>query len=306
MASDSVRRNRLHEVPKLKLHHVLLALLPPVLWSTGYSIGKDALNHFQPLFTTAMMYTIAGVLLFRPGTKLQTSWRWLLFISMFGCSIQSALIFAGVALVDTSLANLVVQAQVPFAILAAAVFGLEKLSLFRMLGVGVALGGIALVVGSPSSDSTVSGLLLILAGTASWGLGQALIKRHARDAFRQLIGATYLLAAPQLLIVSLAVEGNHLQLLGSGSAYEWFGVIFLGIGSFVLAYLIWYWLLERNRMDQVAPFALLMPLVGMFNGVVFFGETLTLDFMIGSALVLSGLVITLVPHKKILSQEIRA
>lgn len=61
-----------------------------------------------------------------------------------------------------------------------------------------------------------------------------------------------------------------------------------------MAYLLWYGLLERNRMDQVAPFALLMPLIGMFNGVMFFHETLTPSFFLGAALVLSGLVITII------------
>ena len=50
-----------------------------------------------------------------------------------------------------------------------------------------------------------------------------------------------------------------------------------------MSYLLWYGLLERNRMDQVAPFALLMPLIGMFNGVMFFHETLTPSFFLGAA-----------------------
>jgi len=279
----------------LKPVHILIAVLPPLLWATGYSFGKGALVHFQPLFTTAMMYAIAGITLFWPGSPILTPWRWLILISVLGCGLQSALIFSGVALVDTSLANLVVQAQVPFAIIAASLFGLEKLSPFRMIGVAVSILGIAVVLGSPGSGSSLSGLLLILTGTASWGLGQALIRRYSRDATRQLIGVTSLMATPQLLIVSFAVERNHLHLLATGSAYEWFGVALLGFGSFVAAYLIWYWLLERNRMDQVAPFALLMPLLGMFIGVTFFDETLTSGFLMGSILVLFGLVITLIP-----------
>lgn len=102
-----------------------------------------------------------------------------------------------------------------------------------------------------------------------------------------------LLAAPQLLVVSLMVESDHVTLLQTGSVYEWFGVLLLSVGSFVLAYLLWYGLLERDRLDQIAPFALLMPLVSMFNGVVFFYEALTKDFLLGAVLVLSGLVITI-------------
>ena len=273
---------------------LFLAILPPILWATGYSFGKGALVHFQPLFTTSMMYAIAGVMLFRPQNGIKTSWRWLLVISALGCGLQSALIFYGVSLVDTSLANLVVQAQVPFAILAAWALRLERLNPLRIVGVVLAILGIAVVVGAPKPGNAYVGLICILAGTASWGLGQAMIRIHSRDAIRQLVGAMSLLAAPQLLAASLVLETDHVTALQTGSAYEWFGVLLLGVGSFVVAYLLWYALLERNRMDQVAPFALLMPLVGMFNGVVFFGETLTKDFLLGAALVLSGLVVTIV------------
>ncbi|MGB4827541.1 MAG: EamA family transporter [Paracoccaceae bacterium] len=272
---------------------VFLALLPPILWATGYSIGKGALLHFQPLFTTAMMYAVAGVILYRPRLGLRTPLVWLLIMSVFACGLQSALIFHGIALVDTSLANLVVQAQVPFAILAAILLGLERPNPLRLAGVGLAMLGIALVVGWPRPGSTFLGLASILAGTASWGLGQALIRMHSRDAIRQLVGAMSLLAVPQLLAVSLLVEKDHVRLLATASGYEWFGVALLGLGAFVVAYLLWYGLLARNRMDQVAPFALLMPLVGMFNGVVFFGERLTPAFLFGAALVLAGLVVTI-------------
>ena len=63
-----------------------------------------------------MMYAIAGVILFRPRAGIKTSLRWLIIISIFGFGLQSALILCRVSLVDTSLANLVVQAQVPSAI----------------------------------------------------------------------------------------------------------------------------------------------------------------------------------------------
>jgi len=273
---------------------LFLALLPPVLWATGYSVGKGAMLHFQPLFTTAMMYAIAGAILFRPKAGLKTPLFWLIVASVFGCGLQSALIFYGVVRVDTSLANLVVQSQVPFAILAAWALGLERLNPMRMLGVALAILGIAVVVGVPKPGSAYVGLICILAGAASWGLGQALIRMHSRDPIRQLLGAVSLLAVPQLFLASLMVESDHIALLKSGSAYEWFGLLFLGIAVLVVAYILWYGLLERNRMDQVAPFALLMPLVGIFIGVVFLDEKLKPEFLLGTVLVMTGLVITII------------
>lgn len=224
---------------------MLLAVLPPILWAIGYSFGKGALLHFQPLFTTAMIYAIAGVILFRPRAGIKTPWVRLLVISVFCCGLQSALIFYGVSMVDTSLPNLVVLAQVPCAILAALALGLDRLNALRMAGVALAILGIAVAVGMPKPGGNTLGVFLILADTASWGLGQALIRMHSRDAVRQLVGAMSLLAVPQLLGMSLIIETDHILLLQTGSAYEWFGVALLGLGAFVVAYLLWYGLLER-------------------------------------------------------------
>ena len=117
-----------------------------------------------------------------------------------------------------------------------------------MTGVALAILGIAVVVGMPKPGGACLGLICILAGTASLGLGQALIRLKARVSIRQLIGAMSFLAVPQLFAVSLLVEDNHLGQLVTGSACEWFGVALLGVGSFVVAYMIWYGLLERTRM----------------------------------------------------------
>ncbi|WP_156317329.1 hypothetical protein [Cypionkella psychrotolerans] len=66
---------------------LFLALLPPILWATGYSFGKGVLLHFQPLFTTAMMYAIVGAILFWPRIGVRTPWRWLLVNMVFGCGL---------------------------------------------------------------------------------------------------------------------------------------------------------------------------------------------------------------------------
>ncbi len=84
----------------------------------------------------------------------------------------------------------------------------------------LAILGIAVVVGVPKPGNAYVGLICILVDTASWGLGQALIRVHSRDAIWQLVGAMSLLAAPQLLAVSLIVESDHITQLQTGSAYE--------------------------------------------------------------------------------------
>ena len=100
----------------------------------------------------------------------------------------------------------------------------------RMVGVALALLGIAVVLGVPGPGNAYVCLICILVGTASWGRRQALIRIQARDAIRQLVGAMSLVAAPQLWALSQLFESDHLSQLRTGSFHEWFGVLLLSVG----------------------------------------------------------------------------
>jgi O-acetylserine/cysteine efflux transporter len=54
---------------------------------------------------------------------------------------------------------------------------------------------------------------------------------------------------------------------------------------------LWYSVLSRNRIDEVTPFVLLMPVVGVFAAVLVLGEALTAPNLIGGAIVMLGVAI---------------
>ena len=55
---------------------ILLALLPPLFFGTGFTIAKPAVAHFPPLFMMLMVYGgIAIAMLLTPGHPLRTPWR---------------------------------------------------------------------------------------------------------------------------------------------------------------------------------------------------------------------------------------
>ena len=55
-----------------------------------------------------------------------------------------------------------------------------------------------------------------------------------------------------------------------------------------LGYGIWYHLLGRYPINQVAPFLLLLPVTSVIGSVVVLGETLSLPVAIGGAVVVAG------------------
>jgi O-acetylserine/cysteine efflux transporter len=267
---------------------IALAILPPALWAITYVIAKPATAHFPPLFLIAIVYALTALVMARP-------WRWrtpfiiLLACGTLGGALQSGLIFAGIARVPASLASLAVQSQVPFAVIAAWLLGQEKLRFSNLAGIAVALAGVAIVVGVPATAGENWGLVLIVIGTASWGASQGLIRAHSRESGGELIGAIALVACPQLLIASFVLESGQRQSLASAGLTEWAMVVVLVLAGYALPYSIWYGMLRRYRVDQVTPFALLMPITGVVAGAVFLGERLTEQSIVGGGIILIGL-----------------
>ncbi len=102
-----------------------------------------------------------------------------------------------------------------------------------------------------------------------------------------------MMAVPQLFVASLVVEHDHWQAIQSAGWVVWGTVLYLGLIMTALGYWLWYTLIRRNPVNQVAPFLLLLPIFAVLGGVVFLGEVMGPGTMIGGAIVIFGVGIIL-------------
>jgi len=268
-----------------------LAVLPPALWGVAYSIAKPAMDNFPPLFLGAIAYAVTAICLFRPFGERRTPLWAVVAAATLGAGIQSALIFNGIAMVPATTAVLVVQSQVPFAVLAAWAIGQERMNGRRIFGIVTALAGVALVVGMPEAVGEIRGLVLIVLGTLSWGIAQAIIRAKSRDPGGMMMGMMSLIAAPELLVLSLFMETGQARSLLTARPLDWVAVAIFALGGFVAAYTIWYSLLRRHRVDQIAPFILLMPIFGVLTASIVLKERPTPWVLVGGLVIMVGLLL---------------
>ena len=146
-------------------------------------------------------------------------------------------------------------------------------------------------MGLPGSLGEIRGLLLIVLGTLSWDLAQGIIGTASHDPGGRLMGAMSALAALQLLATSFLLETGQGGALLSASLFDWAAVAALALGGFVIAYVIWYDLLRRYHVDQIAPFVLIMPIIGVLSAFLLLGERPSLVELGGGLIILTGLVI---------------
>lgn len=271
------------------LRDILLTTIAPMLWGVGFTFAKPALDHFPPIFMMFLIYLLVAVCLSPVLRNVSTGLTKLVVLSFFNTTLQSSLIFSGLADLPASLSVLAVQSQVPFAVLAAVILGVDKLSKTRFLGVAIAFSGIALLTGVADSLEAPTALALVLLGALSWGVGQALTRRYSSDGSLKFTAAISVVGAPQLLVASLLLEDGQMSSLLLADAWNWWAILVVGIGGFLLGYIIWFHQLTRFRVDQVTPFILMMPLFGVIASVMLLGETITDGFLISGCVVIAGL-----------------
>ncbi|MFT5518060.1 MAG: O-acetylserine/cysteine efflux transporter, partial [Oceanospirillaceae bacterium] len=253
----------------------LSAISVAIIWGMGFVIAKAAMEHFSPILLMALRFTLTALCMiwfFRPDPKLFNKLFWIAFVS---AAIQYSLTFTGVSGIDASTAALLIQLEVPFAILLAAVVLGDKLTIRQGVGVSLAFCGAILIVGEPKLANNMRYVLMVIGGGFAWSLGQIMIKMMGVSGGFSLISSVAVFAAPQLFIASYLLEDNQIDQIITASPAAWAAVVYLGLVMTTLGYAMWYRLLGLYDVNMVMPFLLLLPVASVVGGYLFLDEILT-------------------------------
>ena len=282
---------------------LLLALVAPFCWGTGLAIAKPAVTHFPPMFMMLLVYSgIAMIMLITVHDRIKTPWRSLLLISAFSVTIQGAFVFWGLRGVEATTANLVLQTQVPMAVFLGWLIAGEELNLRKIMGTTIALVGVAIVIGLPEQRPALLPVTLVILGGFFWAFGQTLARKLSQDSGIVLLKANALMGVPQLILATAIFETGQWHSITSAGSVEWATLAFVGFVGFYLAYIAWFSLLRRCRMDEAAPFVLLMTPIGLLTAVIVLGERMSGAQLLGAVVLLLGLAIVngfLMPKQKL-------
>ena len=277
---------------------IALAVLVQLIWGVGFTSMKPFVAAFPPLLFIAMVYAIIALVVTPLTARSTTPFRWMMLIAALGGSVQSCLLALGLSMLPASTSTLLLQLTVPFAILMSWIARIDRPNLRNGLGCVVALTGVAIVIGAPGEQNSWIGVAVIAIASLSWSAAQILIRLRCRDSGATFYAAMARHAWPQALVASLLLERDQLTRLASASTGDWVGLVLLALVGFAGGYILWYKLLVRNRIDQLLPFTLLMPPIGVATGVLWFEEPLRTSLIAGGGVILLGLAIVVWPSRR--------
>ncbi|UCH73241.1 MAG: EamA family transporter [Rhodospirillales bacterium] len=273
----------------MKLSDIALGVIVATTWGLGLTLAKAALAEFPPILLTAFRFSVTALALVWFVKPPVGQMRRVFLISFVISTLQYSLTFTGLAGVDASTAAIVIQLEVPFATLLAALFLGDRIGIWRIAGMILAFGGVALIAGQPQMQDELLPLFLVLAGAFVWAVGNVLVKTLGGSvAGFRLIAWLAVFSAPQLFVASLLLEDGQAAAIAGATALGWGVVLYLGLVMTAFGYGLWFHLLNRHPVSHVMPFLLLLPVTSMVSAVLLLGEILSAVTVTGAAFVLLG------------------
>ncbi|MFM0293520.1 MULTISPECIES: EamA family transporter [Paraburkholderia] len=273
---------------------LLLALVVVVAWGVNFVVIKVGLHGVPPMLLGALRFTLAAVpavfFIKRPNLP----WRWLL---AYGATIsfgQFAFLFSAMYVgMPAGLASLVLQAQAFFTLIFAATFLHERFRLPNVVGLVIAAGGLAVIGLQGGHAMTLAGFVLTLCAACSWALGNIVTKKVGKVDLVGLVVWGSLIPPLPFFALSYAFEGPQriVAALSGISAMSIFAIVYLAFIATLIGYGLWSRLLSRYPASQVAPFSLLVPIVGLASASLFLDEQLSAAQIAGALLVMAGLAV---------------
>ncbi len=279
----------------MPLNHLLLALAVVFVWGTNFVVIRWGLDGGLPPFLFATLrFALSALpwLLFMPRPAVPWS-KLAWFGVLLGVGQFGLLYLAIQGHISPGLASLVIQLQVFFTIGLSLLLLKERVRAFQVVGLLMALGGLALIALNLGAQVTWLGLGLVLAAAFFWACANLVAKSAGRVNMLHFVVWSSAFAVPPLLLLSLLIDGPVAigHALQAASAATWATVLWQALGNSLFGYGAWNWLLARHPAATVAPMALLVPLFGMGASALLLGEAMPGWKLGACALVLGGLAL---------------
>ncbi len=269
------------------------------IWGSTWLFIKIGLNDLPPLSFAAIRFVIAASILWIivavRRLKVPRSRSDLLLLAatgVLGFTVNYGLIFWAEQYISSGLAALL-QSTIP-------AFGLlfahlhlpgERMTTLKVMGVVLGVMGVGVIFSNQlklSDSMALAGCVAILISAAGAAYSNVLVKAHGGK-FDPTIIATMQMSFGliPILLLGLTFEGNPLNFRWTGRAI--LSLFYLAVVGSVLAFILYYWLVQHMDVTKTMLIALVTPVVAVILGMLVLSEALNWRTLAGGLMIMSGI-----------------
>ena len=276
----------------MKLRHILMTIIVAAVWGFNFIAIKVGLTEISPFIYGSGRFMIAALPAFFIK-KPNISWTIIIGIGLL-TFVKFTLMFMGIHMkVSAGLASLILQSQGFFTIALSVFFYKAKISSNHILGMLIALIGMALIGWQTDCQTTLIGVSLILAAALSWAYSNILYRKAGNVDMFALIVWTSVIPPIPMLIGEFIMEGsdNFVSSFLNMSSLGWMCLLYTACISTWIGATLWGILIRTYEPHRIAPFSLLVPVFGISFASLILGEELSVLMSIACVCIFMGLII---------------
>ena len=275
----------------------LLLIFLSALWGASFMLIKVAVQTIPAVPMTTLRLIVAAIVMvivaMASGEKLPRGvgiWIKIAVVAVLGNAVPFGLISWGEESVDSGLAAIMMAIMPLTTLLLAHVFTTdEKLNRWKLAGVLLGLVGLIILMGPEKlmslGDNVIHQLAIALAAIF-YGISTLVVKFIKDVPARALTAAILVLSALSILPVTLlTVDVANL----SPSVPSIIATITLGVFQTALAGLLAYFIIRKLGATFFSQLNFMVPLFGVFFGIVFLGEEVGLHAILALVVILTGI-----------------
>jgi drug/metabolite transporter (DMT)-like permease len=273
-----------------------------VVWGSTYLAIAIAIQTLPPFLMAAGRFLVAGGVLYSwarwrgdPAPR-PAQWVWaLLFGVLFFLVGNGAVSWVEQWLPSGLTALIVAMVSVWTALLEWLRPGGARPTGMVLAGIVLGFLGVALLVvptGSGTGHADLFGVLLLMGSTLAWALGSVLSRTADLPESTVLVSGMEMLAGGALLFLASLVAGDWGRFaLAAVSLKSFLAFLYLAIVGSLVTFTCFAWLLKVTSPNKVATAGYVNPMVAVFLGWAFGGETLTGRSLLASLVIVASVVL---------------
>ena len=283
---------------------ILSVLGALILWGSSFVAIKFAYTTYPPLTLAVARFVVAslilGALTLLPQNRVRLQKKDIFTVAI--CGLTGIMLYAvlqNIAMQWTSAssATLIIASYPIITLLMESLIYKKKLSAIKIVAILIAIVGVV-ILSYVKSESRVEGellgiILLIIAGVA-WAVYNFMMKKVVNHYPPiTLLFYTTLFGTIFLLPLALLERAQWQQ----PTLLSFSMMMFLGVFCSVIAYLLYNRGLKTMAPSTITSMLNLMPIIGVFFSWVLLGEQVTLRKIIGGAVVIFGVMLSVRKNK---------
>jgi len=286
---------------------IALVVLLALGWGSNWPVMKVVMTEMAPLHFRALCLIAgaAGLFAIAQANRLtirvpKGSWPRLVAIAAFNVAAWNVLAVYGVTFMESGRAAILAYPFPVWSVLLGVWFLREPLTGRRLAGVILGLLGMLLLLGEElqAVGRSPTGALLLVASAISWAVSTAIMKRWPVDLpTTSFTGWQMLLALVPILSGALVFEKGSFSPLGL-TAWPLWGLIYNATVSSIFCNWAWIKIATHAPISISSLSTLMIPIVGVFSGMLVLGERPQWSDFAALALVVAALAVVLMPQRQ--------